>query len=252
VADTYMTAPFCEKARSKYGQKEGRTIIELGKVLGSSYQVIVDGTRGSGNQYQAWPIFSYITYNPDKYPSLGFTAMRDMFRKYKIGSNETPLHALQRVAAPTPVQTVIGRYWARMAYVDIGHKQAKEQFSRIKGRINYGNVDSKGNGVYQVKEARAPRYMGASIIPLKGKGKVTVKVTAQGEFTATAAIKSGSAVKYVDLTDGSGSFDVASGEEASLVVANTPKTLLSYDAFRIPPAVNKGLVFQVQLTGATA
>lgn len=33
----------------------GDTMIELNKVIGDSFQVIVDGSTGSGNYYQAWP-----------------------------------------------------------------------------------------------------------------------------------------------------------------------------------------------------
>ena len=38
-----MTSPICEKSRKDAGQPEGKTIIELNKVIGDSFQVIVDG-----------------------------------------------------------------------------------------------------------------------------------------------------------------------------------------------------------------
>ena len=60
-------------------------------------------------------------------------------------------------------------------------------------------------------------------------------------------------MRYVDLPNGSGQATVASGEEASLVVVNTPNTLYQYDAFQTtassPEAI--GLNYQVQITGAT-
>lgn len=247
VADTFMTSPFCAEARQKHNIEEGRTIIELRKVLADSHQVLVDGSQGSGNYYQSWPFLAYLTYNPDGYPGLGKTALRDMFRQHN-GRNETPLHVLERVAMPTSVQTIVGRYWARMAYVDIGHKQAQEAFNS--SPIRSANLDAAGGDMYRVKSARAPRYMGANIIPLSGSGTIGVKVTSSGQLTATLAIRGQGGVRYVDLPDGAGEATLESGEEVSLVVANTP-ALLDYDPFNISGEAGRGLDYQVQLTGAT-
>ena len=216
------------------------------------FQVMVDGSQGSGNYYQAWPFLTYLTNNPDGYAGLGATALRDMFRKH-MRNNETPFHVLERVATGTKVQQIVGRYWARMAYVDIGHKQAQAAFMSGRSRINFANLDASGSGMYKVKAARQPRYMGANIIPLTGSGMLTVQVTASGgAFTATLAIRASSGtVRYVDLPNGSGSAMVESGEEASLVVANTPAALIQYDPFSISGDVARGLDYTVQLTGAT-
>jgi hypothetical protein len=251
VADTYMTSPLCDASRKQYGQKEGRTIIELPKIINNAAQVLVDGTQGSGNYYEAWPFITYLTNNPDNTPGLGKNALREMIRKYKRGSNETPLHALERVAAPAKVQAIVGRYWARMAYVDIGHDQAQKIFQSSKGRFNYNNLDSTGGGSYTVKASRQPKYMGSNIIPLKGAGPISVKVSASSPFTATLAVRSsGGRVRYVDLVGGAGGTTVESGEEATLVVANTP-ALINYDPFGLTSDVTRGLNYQVHLTGAT-
>jgi hypothetical protein len=250
VADTYMTSPLCAKSRSDHGVSEGPTIIELNKVIGDSFQVIVDATQGSGNYYQAWPFLTYLTNNPDGYPGLGATALRDMFRKH-MGNNETPLHVLERIATPTSVQKIVGRYWARMAYLDIGHKQAQAAFMSGRGKLNFANLDSTGSGAYKVKANRQPRYFGSNIIPLKGTGNVTVQVTSTAGFTATLAIRaSNGSVRYVDLEKGSGGATVESGEEASLVVVNTPAMLYLYDPFMLSSEVTRGLDYTVQITGA--
>jgi hypothetical protein len=59
-------------------------------------------------------------------------------------------------------------------------------------------------------------------------------------------------VRYVNLPNGAGQTTVASGEEASLVVVNTPDSLVQYDAFESttnsPEVV--GLNYQVQIMGA--
>ncbi|KAJ4357629.1 uncharacterized protein N0V89_002205 [Didymosphaeria variabile] len=255
VADLYISTPLCVAAKASAGlPAQGDSIIELKKIIGDSFQVLVDGTSGSGNYYQAWPFLSYITNNPDAYPGLGKTILLDMIRKYQLGSNETPLHTLSRLLGSGGVnmQKVVGRYWARMAYVDIGHQKAAAAFAAQRKSLDYANLDNKGGGKYTVKATRAPRYMGANIVPLKASGlTVTVAITASAStYTATLAVKGGSRVRYVDVVNGSGSVTLASGEEVSLVVANTPALVL-YDPFSIPADLNKGLTYSVQITGAT-
>jgi hypothetical protein len=116
--------------------------------------------------------------------------------------------------------------------------------------VTTANLDSAG-GMYQVKQARAPRYMGANIIPLAASGAISVKVTSSGDFTATLALRAqNDTVRYIDLPGGAGEATLESGEEATLVVANTP-ALLDYDPFNISGEANRGLDYQVQLTGAT-
>ncbi|KAF1960578.1 hypothetical protein CC80DRAFT_260010 [Byssothecium circinans] len=253
IADVYFATPTCEAARSAAGLPGGDSLIEPKKVIGDSFRVIVDGTSGSGNYYQAFPLLSYITNNPDSFSGLGKTVLLDMIRKYKLNSNETPLHSLERLLSGVTIQKVIGRYWARMAYVDINHPKAQAIFNNQRKSINYANLDLNGNGKYTVKAARAPRYMGANITPLKATGtSVTVAITVSGggSYTATLAVKGSSVTRYVDFANGSASVTLASGEEVSLVVANTP-ALVQYDAFSIPADLNKGLSYSVQITGAT-
>ncbi|KAI0904379.1 hypothetical protein F4823DRAFT_215493 [Ustulina deusta] len=257
VADTYKTSSLCASARAAHGQSATATEIDLQKVIGDSYQVIVDGSVNTGNYYEAWPFLTYITANPDEYAGLGSTAVRDMIRQYSRGSNETPLHSLDRIATSTTAQQLVARYWARMAYVDIGHATAQQIFLQQRSSINYANLDAQSTaGTYKVKSARQPRYMGANIIPLKTSGSVTVtaKVTASKAFTATLAVRNTSSgvTRYVDLANGSGSTAVSSSEEASLVVVNTPASLILFDPFSLTSDVQAGLDYTVTLTGATA
>ncbi|KAI1111491.1 hypothetical protein F5Y14DRAFT_310470 [Nemania sp. NC0429] len=253
VADTFITSPICAAARAKYSQPEGDTLINLGKVISDSHQVIVDGTAGSGNYYDAWPFLTYITNNPDNYTGLSMRDFPNVWLKYQRNSNETPLHVLDRLASPVRIQKIVGRYWARMAYVDIGHPKARDVFDRTKGGFNYANLDSQGSGRYRVKASRQPRYMGANIIPLKATGSVvSATVTANSPFTATLAVRASTGtVRYVDLVDGKGQITLGGGETATLVVANTPNTLYLYDPFYLSSDVMKGLDYQVQFVGAT-
>lgn len=278
VADTYQTSPVCEAARQKFGRKAGDSLVDLKKVVGDAHQVIVDGSKGSGNYYQAFPFLSYLFNNPDRVPGLGNSVFPAVWNRYKRGSNETPLHVLGRILSTAVVaaasrerrtiQDVVGMYWARMAYVDIGHAKAQQMFfGGVRKTVNYANLDAlPAAGRYRVKAARQPRYMGANIVPLKataggGGGAVSVAVTAaagSAAFLATLAIRSptggGSGaygtVRYVALANGTGQASLASGEEASLVVANTPGQLYLYDPFALSSDVSKGLDYEVQLVGA--
>ncbi|TQN67783.1 hypothetical protein CSHISOI_07655 [Colletotrichum shisoi] len=256
VSDTFLTSPLCAAARSASGQATPSTSeINVVKTIGDSFQVIVDGTAGSGNYYQAWPFFTYITNNPDGLAGLGRDVMRQLMVRYSPNSNETPLHTLQRVSTGASVANIVGKYWARMAYLDIGHQQAQSVFFSQRGRINFANVDSAGTGNYRVKSDRRPRYMGANVIPLKNpSGAVSVKITTSGQLTSHLVVRNtgSGAVRYVELANGAGSVSVAGGEEASLVVANTPANLVLFDPFALSAEVNTGVDYSFTLSGATA
>jgi hypothetical protein len=252
IADTYRTSELCAAARQKHSQPAEATMIDLPKVVGDSFQVIVDGTVGSGNYYQSWPFLTYLTNNLDDLAGLGEGTLYQMMVQYSPRSNETPLHTLQRVAKKTPVANIIGSYWARMAFIDIGHPAASETFASVKAQINYENVQSAGDGSYRVIAARQPQYMGANIIPLTvSGGTASVEITADDVYTAMLAVSSGNGVTYTRIDDGSGSVNVSSGAEVSLIVANTPDELILYDAFALSRDVQEGLDYSFTLSGAT-
>lgn len=261
VADTFITSSYCDGARRAFGIASGRTIIDLRTVIGNSQWTICMNQ----NYYQAWPFFAYLTYNPDGYPGLGRMALPSLFRNHKR-NNETPLHVLERVASPVKVQTILGRYWARMAYLDIGHPTAQETFLSGRSSLNFNNLTaSTAAQTYKPLADRQPRYGGANIIPLtvSGSGEISVQITDLGNglsdsnFTATLSVRSKDGpVRYVDLPQGAGSATIAANEEASLVIVNTPDSLYLYDPETIGATVssdpaNTGLNYQVQITGAT-
>ncbi len=260
VADTFITSPHCENARASFGIESGRSIIELDTVIGNSHWTICMNQ----NYYQAWPFLTYLTNNPDNYSGLGRMIVPELFRNH-LGNNETPLHVLERLSAPITVQTILGRYWARMAYLDIEHPQAQQAFFDARGGLNFANLSSIGNDTYEPLPDRQPKYGGANIVPLSvsGGGEVSVQVTNLGNglgesnFVATLSIRGNTGtVRYVDLPSGSGTATIGSDEEASLVVVNTPDTLYMYDPQNVgadPSSApeNTGLNYQVQITGAT-
>lgn len=137
--------------------------------------------------------------------------------------------------------------------MDIIHAKAQALFNSQHSSLNYANLDSKGNGKYTVKSARAPRYMGANIIPLKASGgTVTATITASANtYTGTLVVKGNGGIRYTDIVNGKGSVTLNSGEEVSLVIANTP-ALVQYDPFSIPAELNRGLTYSLEISGATA
>ena len=260
IADFYQTSPACAASRTKYGQSTFASTAELRKVIGDSFQVIVDGSVNTGNYYQAWPFITYLTYNPDNYAGAGLTTLRDLWRTYNKGSNETPLNTLSRLLTGTTVQAAVGKYWARIANGDIGDAQLNTLWKSQRTGFNYANLDSTGSGAYRVKSARQPKYMGANIIPLKNpSGTVSVSITVQSGSAATAYTAyltarntSSGATRYVAVSGGTASITIASGEEATLTVANTPATIYVYNPFSLSGDVTKGLDYSVTITGATA
>jgi hypothetical protein len=90
-------------ARGKYNQSEGDSLVDINKVISDSFQVIEDGTSGSGNYYQASPFLTYLTNNPDIITGLGWSLFPPVWTKYKRASNETPLHVLEQLAPPTRI-----------------------------------------------------------------------------------------------------------------------------------------------------
>ena len=254
VADTYLTSDHCAEARAAFGVETGASLIDLDTVIGESHQMLVSDQ----NLYEAWPFFTYLTENPDGYLGLGRNVMLELFRQHPR-NNDTPLHVLADLTAPVPVQRIIGRYWARMAYLDIGHELAQQAFFAERSGLDYDNLDSVGGSTYRVKADRRPAYGGANLIPLQGTGLVQVQVTnlgnglAESDFTATLVVREvNGTVHYEELVNGAGAVDVPLFGEATLVVANTPTTLYQYDAFSsaLGSPELTGLNYEVLIEGA--
>jgi hypothetical protein len=193
-----------------------------------------------------------LTNNPDDFAGLGQDTMRQLQLQYEKGSNETPLHTLARVSENATVGDIVGRYWARMAYVDIGHASAQEVFFQQREQIDFGNVEASGSGSYKPKSGREPRYMGSNIIPLEVTGsQVKVKVSSNAEFVATVAVyREGGESSYVTLKNGAATVPVKAGEDVSVIVTNAPAKPIIYDGFNLSAEVSKGLDYTLSLTGA--
>ncbi|TLD03979.1 hypothetical protein PgNI_11228 [Pyricularia grisea] len=266
VADVYLTSgdDLCGTSRTKFNASGGDSIYDPYKVVGKSYLSLIDATdRTTGNPYEAWPFFQYLFQNPDNYEGLGRDVVPAMLRATPdVGTDETPLHALQRVMGDSrKVQDVVAKYWARMANGDIGHEAIGRdtlQNKRFLNMENFGNPTA--NGTFRVNAGKGAQYMGATmgkLVMADGVTHADVKVTAVNAtmgFTAMFAVRDSatSKVRYLTLENGSGSVDLASTEDATLVVVNTPATLLKYNAgiLNMTEAA-RPLDFSVSMTGAT-
>jgi hypothetical protein len=274
VAETYRS-DLCSSSRETANDTigTGGTAFQAFMVIGQSYRSLVDPQ----NKYMAWPFLSYLTYNLDNYAGFGANTVRTMFDTYNAKANETPLHTINRMAVSsgTSVQKLIGKYWARMAFANYGNPVAQNYFRYLQDGLDYNNTFAVAGGdgnKYQVYPDRAPRYFGASIIPLQNLNStsLTATVTAQTSYTAylvVQAVNEGirfgnkyGEIKYIELVNSNGqggtvktaSTEIGEGDEVMLVVANTPDKLLMYDATQAdtgPTAV--GMDFTFTLDGAT-
>jgi hypothetical protein len=262
IADMYLTSDMCAASRERYGLSTGYTIFRPYATVDGSHLAIIDASNSrTGNYYNAWPFFHYLVANPDGWRGGGRDVVLTLIRATPAGTDdETPLHVLQRVLGDTAtVAEVVARYWARMAYVDIEHEQALRVFFDNKPYLNQQNFEVVAEDQYRVKPDRAPRYMGASMAPLVTSGPSTVEVevtTAEEGAVLTVSLavrdKTSGRVRYVALADGSGSVDVAEGEEATLVVVNAPEELLKYDPYQMEGSeANIGIHYSFTLNGAT-
>jgi hypothetical protein len=259
VADLYQGSPAHAQVAAKYGQTPYSTLFEPNVVIGQSHLSIIH----RNNLYQIWPFFTYLTNNPDNFPGLGRDAIRNLIRQHQ--GQETPLHTLARMTSPISVQQILGQYHARLAYVDINHTQAQQRFMQIRNIASfrqqaYNNLERVGTNEYRVRAARKPLYGGSNLIPLQAsESEIYFSIQnlgnglADSALTATVALRSASgAVRYVPLQDGVGSVQLQLGEEATLVVVNTPTTLYQFNAFESTdesPEL-RGLDYQVQIIGA--
>ncbi|KAL8402850.1 hypothetical protein RB596_009271 [Gaeumannomyces avenae] len=250
AADTYLTSDLCAAARAKHGLSAGDTLFSPFSTTARSYLAIVDGSPRDpitgGNNYDAWPFLAYLMYNPDGWKGMGRDGVMTLTQQTPLGgNNESPLHVLQKVLGDSAtMQQVVAKYWARMAYGDIGHPSVKTQTEENMNFLNRDMWVRVSDGEYKSKPGRSPRYMGASYARLltngdqpmtDGPGNQTSRVKvaikdATGPYAATLVVrnKDSKEVRYVAMPYGTAEADVSSREQATVAVVNTPPQLLSY------------------------
>ncbi len=260
VTDTYMSSSSYKKISNKWALTRYSNVFNPDVTLAHSYLTIVH----ESNQYEAWPFFTYLTENPDGIANLGKMVIPNLIREHRH-NNETPLHVLERMISPVTVQFVLGRYWARMANLDLKFSentlfnyQAFYDGDSLFEKDVSQNWVSLGEGEYKVLQYRAPMMGGANITRLKHTESI-VEVQIEtlennyDQFAATLSIVDivTKKVRYVTLDKGYAQINLNADEDVTLVVVNTPPLVL-YDANNSLPGSPEqtGLNYKVKLTGA--
>ncbi len=262
-ADTYQTDPLCEEVRERRGLPISmKSMLHFDNNFHKTFLTLVH----RDNKYDFWPFFTYLTNNPDNYSGLGRMVVKALFDNH-TGNDESPLRVLAGLT-DVPVQTILGRYWARIAYFDFNNAKISENYfnalknASFRSKV-FTNYSDLGGGRYRVLADRRPMYGGSTITPLKvtdTAGNISLTITklsrqVDSNFTATLSVrnKTNGATRYLDLPNGSVQAKIAPTEEVSLVVVNTHNTLIEYDAEESEPTSPEsiGLDYEVKITGAS-
>jgi hypothetical protein len=262
--DLYKSGEVCGAARERYGRAKIKADIpSLASALGESWRVLVD----SQNYYYSWPFLTYLGYNPDGIAGLGLEGVRGLVSgARRDDAGETALHVLGRMldqaGARLSAGEVVAMYWARMAFLDIGHPEGRAQFVETRGEIHWGKY-VLADGKWTVAKRMAPLYMGSNITPLEltgNDGVVGIEVTLVGEnkvpveaVRVTVAVRNvvKGDVRYVRFETLKGEVVIREDEEAMLVVVNAPDAPASYLTHEPYTTLDSvGVLYEVVLKGA--
>ena len=197
------------------------------------------------NWYDTWPIFLYITENPDNINGLGLSFMQKFFSD--AGSYSSMYEKIERLSGVS-IKTILGGMTKRLATMDFNRQS--HYLEELNNSLNadsgnyakiyttLGNVDSSG---YQsVSASDAPMQTGFNIIPLdlsQYNGRITADFVSTSSAsgadfrTSIVTMNSSNVTRYSNMISGNGSGSITLyGDEtqAYLVVCATPDTLKGY------------------------
>ncbi|GEM_PF-5062536 len=197
------------------------------------------------NWYDTWPIFLYISENPDNIDGLGMELMHKIFENTQ--SDETMYATIERLSG-VDIKTILGGMARRMATLDFSRqehylKHLNEETLTVEGNYEkiysaLGTPDSQG---YQtVAEDKFPMQTGFNIIPLEAdltkdilKAEFINTSTASGaDFRVSLVTKTAdNTTRYSQMYDsGTGGIYLQGDEvQAYLVVCATPDNLKNYE-----------------------
>ncbi len=202
--------------------------------------------------YDTWPIFTYISENPDNIEGLGMPLMHKIL-EYNAPSNASMFDTIETLSG-VPKKEFLAGFTRRMATYDFSRQQYYLQsLETVTNDLKYyDNVDLKSEmyttlnaadseGYCAVPENKAPMAAGFNVVPLDvdlSKAKLTADIvntsTEQGAdlraslVTATAS----NVTRYSNIVKGSGTAEITmNGDEtkAFLVVCATPDTIKNYE-----------------------
>ena len=197
------------------------------------------------NWYDTWPIFTYISENPDNIDGLGMELMHKML-EYN-GENANMYDTLEKLSGVS-IKTILGGMSKRLATMDF--ERQKYYLEHLNNEVlPYDNSYSKiyttlnaadSQGYQSVGADRAPMQTGFNVIPLSvdlSKDKIVADFvntsTANGaDFRVTLVTSTASNLTRYSETVNSGKIEIAlNGDEtkAYLVVCATPDVIKNYE-----------------------
>ena len=195
------------------------------------------------NWYDTWPIFLYITENPDNINGLGLSLMHRLFENGSDGSN---MYQMIENFSGVSIKTIMGGLTKRLATFDFSRRNAylkhlNEEVLTQSGNKEkiYTTLNNKDSSGYQsVPTDKAPMQAGFNIIPLTNFGKNSISIdfvstgSAQGtDFRVTIVTLSYSGItRYSEtISSGQGQLYLQGDESAAyIVVCATPDTFKDY------------------------
>ncbi len=194
------------------------------------------------NWYDTWPIFLYISENPDNIPGLGMELMHKIVQHN--GENESMYDTIESLSGVS-IKTILGGMSRRLATMDFSRQE--HYLNRLNNEVlpydnNYSKIyttleNADSNGWQNVPSNRAPMQTGFNIIPLnvdltKDYINVDFKSTssANGADFRTSIVTStrNNLTRYSNMVSGDGKATIRlNGDEtkAYLVVCATPDTI---------------------------
>ncbi|MBQ7266430.1 MAG: hypothetical protein IJS61_10075 [Firmicutes bacterium] len=203
--------------------------------------------------YDTWPLFTYITENPDNINGLGLGLMNKLFEYSQIRNKS--MYDIIETLSGVDKKTLLGYFARRMATFDFERKEMyKQGFEEYKTGLRYSSApedkvrlarltlnlnQADGQGYITLPEDRYPMQTGFNIIPLEISGNnitvdfVNTSTYTEADFRTSIVTESRSNVaRYSDILQGSGrvSIDLTGDEKAAyLVVCATPDNIKNFD-----------------------
>ncbi|MCD7776336.1 MAG: DUF6055 domain-containing protein [Firmicutes bacterium] len=219
--------------------------------------------------YEAWPIFQYLTENPDNLDGYGSNFVAKLLQN---GSSSGYIWEMIEDLADATLYDTLGYFAAHMATFDLA-QQANYQ-AKIEENVSYGEffwqqfytmlepVTGEEN-TYKVLTERAPQQAGYVITPLEIEGdeiSVTLEGLNSSDYAAWSAcivlVKDGEATYSSLFGDGETmTVDASDADEAYLTVAAAPD-IDSYVKFALGGEATTSFSekprypYQVVMTGA--
>ena len=188
------------------------------------------------NWYDTWPIFLYITENPDNINGLGLSLMHKLFENGSDGSN---MYSMIENFSGVSIKTIMGGLTKRLATFDFSRRDAylkhlNEEVLTVSGNREkiYTTLNSADSSGYQsVPNDKSPMQAGFNIIPLSNfRNKISIDFVSTGstagtDFRVTIVTLSYSGVSRYSETISSGQTQInlqGDESEAYVVVCATP------------------------------